>query len=310
MSKQLRAIRKLLILGDFNLPKTDWKNLTSCSPTELNFCETLKDFYLSQMVLSPTRITDESQSILDLFITNNPDNILNLHVVNPLDMQFLSDHLLVLFDFIWKPKRPPKQSRFVYSYKKADFDALRDTLDATPFLCALDNENVDDDWQCWHDLFIACVEQHVPKIKIRDINSPPWIDGEVIHLLHKKDSARKKALSRNRGGDARTSQNPAWEKYRKLRRESKALIDRKHKEYLDSIASSVCSNPKRFWSHIKARTKSGSVPNTVSHNSNKFTSPETIAEAFNDFFYSSFTDSSAINSNTEVHNCTTTTKLA
>ena len=68
------------------------------------------------MVLSPTRITDESQSILDLGI-----------------------------------------SRFVYSYKKADFDALKDTLDATPFLCALDNENVDDDWQCWHDLFIACV---------------------------------------------------------------------------------------------------------------------------------------------------------
>ena len=137
------------------------------------------------MVLSPTRITDESQSILDLVITNNPDNILNLHVVNPLDMQFSSDHLLVLFDFIWKPKRPPKQSRFVYSYKKADFDALRDTLDATPFLCALDNENVDGDWQCWHGLFIACVEQHVPKIKIRDINSPPWIDSEVIHLLHK-----------------------------------------------------------------------------------------------------------------------------
>ena len=72
---------------------------------------------------------------MDLVITNNPDNVLNLHVVNPLDMQFSSDHLLVLFDFIWKPKRPPKQSRFVYCYKKADFDALRDTLDATPFPC-------------------------------------------------------------------------------------------------------------------------------------------------------------------------------
>ena len=77
--------KKLLILGDFNLPKIDSKNLTTCFPTELNFCET---FYLAQMVLSPTRITDESQSILDLVITNNPDNVLNLHIVNPLDMQF------------------------------------------------------------------------------------------------------------------------------------------------------------------------------------------------------------------------------
>ena len=60
--------KKLLILGDFNLPKIDWKNLTTCSPAELNFCETLKDFYLSQMILSPTWIKDESQSILDLVI--------------------------------------------------------------------------------------------------------------------------------------------------------------------------------------------------------------------------------------------------
>ena len=35
----------------------------------------------------------------------------------------------------------------------------------------------------------ACVEQHVTKIKIRDINSLPWIDSKVIHFLHKKDAA-------------------------------------------------------------------------------------------------------------------------
>ena len=97
-------------------------------------------------------------------------------------MQFSTDHLLVLFNFTCKQKCPPKQSRFDYSYKKADFDALRDT-----FLCALDNESIDDKWQCWHDLFIACVEEHVPKTKIRGTNSLPWIGSEIIHLLHKKE---------------------------------------------------------------------------------------------------------------------------
>ena len=42
------------------------------------------------------------------------------------------------------------------------------------------------------------------------------------------------------------------------------------------------------------------LKNTVSHNGTKFASPETIAEAFNDFFYSSFINSLVINSNTQV----------
>ena len=212
--------KKLLILGDFNLPKADLPNLSTCSLTgrEFNYCEILKEFYLFQMVLSPTRIKGETQSILDLVITNQPDNVLNLHIVNSLDMQFSSDYSIILFDYICKLKRSPKQSRFVYRYKKANFDALRDKMNATPFLCGLDNDTIGDDWQCWQDLFTACVEQHVPKTKIRDINSPPWVDSEVIHLLHKKDAARKRAFSHNHSSIVRTSQNPAWEKYRNLHR--------------------------------------------------------------------------------------------
>ena len=61
-----------------------------CSLTgrKFNYCETLKDFYLSQMVVSPTRITGETQYILDLVITNQPDNVLNLHIVNHLICSF------------------------------------------------------------------------------------------------------------------------------------------------------------------------------------------------------------------------------
>lgn len=65
---------------------------------------------------------------------------------------------------IVKPKYQPKQTRFVYCYKKADFDGLRHTLRTTPFECGLGNDDINVDWQCWYDLFITTVEQHVPKI--------------------------------------------------------------------------------------------------------------------------------------------------
>ena len=83
--------KKLLILGDFNLPKIDWPNLSTCSLTgrEFNFCETLKDFFFNfKWFYPPTRIKGETQSILDLVITNQPDNVLNLHIVNYLICSF------------------------------------------------------------------------------------------------------------------------------------------------------------------------------------------------------------------------------
>ena len=187
----LHSNKKLLILGDFNFPKIDWSNLpvSSLSGFELDFCEILKDYFLSQVVSSPTRkANNDTQNILDLVITNYSDNILHLDIVDPNNMQFPTDHSLILFDFISKVYFISK------AYKKADFKALRETLQSILFLCFLQNDNIDDDWQCWYDLFMTAVDQHVPKVKIRDVNSPPWIDSEVIRLLHKKDAARTRIV--------------------------------------------------------------------------------------------------------------------
>ena len=50
------------------------------------------------------------------------------------------------------------------------------------------------------------------------------------------------------------------EKFRILRKESKALINRKLKEYHTSIGDSLKVNPKRFWSLFRHKTKSNSIP--------------------------------------------------
>lgn len=65
------------------------------------------------------------------------------------------------------------------------------------------NDSIDDDWKIWKDLVVGAVDLHVPKSKIRDIYSPPWIEGKVINLLHRK--AKK------------TSSCVIWENFRKIR---------------------------------------------------------------------------------------------
>ena len=55
-----------------------------------------------------------------------------------------------------------------------------------------ETNDVDIYWSQWKDLFLGEVQKCVPVKVIQDKNSPPWIDGEVRHIMRKKYRALKK----------------------------------------------------------------------------------------------------------------------
>ena len=57
-------------------------------------------------------------------------------------------------------------------------------------VCA--SENIDDYLSSWKDFFLSTAENFIPYKVIKDTNSPPWIDGEVRHVIRKKYAALKK----------------------------------------------------------------------------------------------------------------------
>ena len=84
--------------------------------------------------------------------------------------------------------------RFTFDFKKADFDALRKALSVTSLDMGFDESNyVDQCWESWRDLFLNAVESFIPKIKLKDANSPRWIYGEIIKLSRKKKQLLKQA---------------------------------------------------------------------------------------------------------------------
>ena len=76
----------------------------------------------------------------------------------------------------------------------------------------LTSDSIDVDWKIWKDLFSGAVDFRVPKSKIRDINSQPWIDEKVVNLQHRKDSTS--------GIAKKTGSSVIWETFRKLRSEA------------------------------------------------------------------------------------------
>ena len=116
----------------------------------------------------------------------------------------------------------------------------------------------------------------VPRRIIRDINSPPWIDSEVINLSKKKETASKRTRRINA-------------KYRRLRNSLRNMIDQKYNKYTKDSLDDIRTNPKRFWSFLRPKTKSTHIPSEIKFQGNTSDEPEVVANYFNNFFHSNFT---------------------
>ena len=75
---------RLLILGDFNVPKIDWvsKDLTAgARRIETQVIDTINDCFLYQHVKEPTRFKNNESSILDLIFTKEEEDVKNIQVL-------------------------------------------------------------------------------------------------------------------------------------------------------------------------------------------------------------------------------------
>ncbi|CAB4036157.1 Hypothetical predicted protein [Paramuricea clavata] len=122
-----RAYEKIIITGDFNFPKISWSEsaVIPGGEPEYLFYNTLSDHYLSQLVYIPTR----EQNTLDLLLTNMPDNIANVDIIDSSTYNLFSDHKCILFEFTQKLPASRKIRRTTYDYKRADFEGMNRALE-------------------------------------------------------------------------------------------------------------------------------------------------------------------------------------
>ena len=120
-----------------------------------------------------------------------------------------SDHKAITSDINLRRKVIKPIKRMVYNY----FDSLRATLKCLPLLDLVENESdIDSAWTKWKDLFLATVNNHISKIKVKSSHKPPYITEDIIHALNKKE-VRRRAKS--------TNSSSLWNRYRELRRSIK-----------------------------------------------------------------------------------------
>ena len=302
---------KVLVTGDFNFPDLTWNSCLVPNTTKRNisagsfeFRELTFDFFLSQVNMHPTRIN----SILDLVLSTTPEDVINLSCLEPSTMNLSSDHKLLFFDLKLCIKHLGHDSRKVYDFSRADWNALLNSLNNAD-LCPLTQTDVNDDWLRWKNLFLDTVTKYIPQRLLKRRSSPPWIDKEVKCLLRKKDLCRKKAKH--------NLCHALWQKYRDLRRKSKSMICDKRKQYFQTLPNLLRSSSKKFWSVFKSVSKNSSIPSKMKWCENdelhcSASNPTEIANMFNRYFYSVFqpSDSNIDEIDFSESNCDQTSTIA
>ena len=294
----------MVISGDFNLPNISWELIDSCSGVnELAFIDTLNDHFLSQLNNKPTR----GNNILDLVITNVPNLVNVTDVMSPEKAAVFTDHCVVAYEFKAFRKAPLKTTRYVYDYQKGDFEGLRAALSAVNLSSVLEHEDINTDWQLWKDTFLAAVSDFIPQKRLKGRNPVPWITGTIINQIKKKEYIRRKL-----------KQSPSIhlkQKFSALRAQVKRMLRESRNEFFGSLESDINSNPKRFWSILKQKSKSGNIPSRITMPVADGTpadlgtrctlrssaeTPLEIANLFNAYFASVFTQNDSLDDYTYV----------
>lgn len=151
-------------------------------------------------------------------------------------------------------KAPTETHRTMFGYSRRDFEGLCGALSAMDLSTTLEHANINLDWLQWKDTFLAAVADYIPSGRLKGRNFVPWINGTILSLIKKKNSVRQKLK--------RSPTCYLKEKFN-LCTGIKRMLREQHDKLFGSLESDINRNPKRFWSILKQKSKSCTIPNCV-----------------------------------------------
>ena len=121
----------MIILGDFN---TDILNNNS----NKNLVRIMQKFDLDHTIKEATRTTENSETCLDLIMTNHKAIIQNTQILAP----FQSDHCTVTVEISFKPYKSKAFKKTIWKFEEANIPAMEQHLNATDWTFINNSDNM------------------------------------------------------------------------------------------------------------------------------------------------------------------------
>ena len=236
----------------------------------------------SQLVDKPTRTTRDSQTIIDIIATCQPQNISHVQVV---PTTFCYHDMVGCVRKLHSIKFKPRiiKRRNYAKYNACSFNKDLEGIPWEPVSNVTENGDINEAWTNFKTKFTEVTNKHAPLIekKVRG-RETPWLSNEIKQLMRERDYAHRKARKTNKELD--------WSAYRRLRNRVNMSFRKAKENYSRKVVDENADNPRNFWKIVKrvipnkATGAKSSTTNPINVDGRVTTEATTIANGFCTFF--------------------------
>lgn len=272
--------KNVILLGDFNCNLlANTADTDQDAPYDCNRMKRiLRRFGYVNVIESPTRITANSKSLIDLIIVSP-----NLHASNVLAGSIdlgISDHHLIFAAFSTRRSNSKPKLITVRNYKDMDNEKFQRSLEEAPWHIVSAVEDVEDSVYLWETMFKDIIESNIKRrnVKVRH-KSLPWINTEIRKAMNQRYKCLKAA-------QGKPHDNPQWDIYRAKRNAVRSMLRKAEASYWIGLFKES-SSPKDFWrisNRILGKIKSDKIGPLQDSNNTIISDDRQKANLINNYF--------------------------
>lgn len=274
----------LIILGDFNIP--DYVSNNNMNPKCNLICNLANILNVKQTNIVP----NVNNRLLDLVFSN-----IGCDIVRYGDAPFVEEDTHHPSLFITFSAMPPlinnfpinKNSPKEFNFRKADFPRLYNLMLETDWLPVLEGTDVNTCCVTLCQLIGNVFESCIPLKVQRRRRFPPWFSSDLIKNIYKKEKALKNYKQHKT--------QFYYQKLCTLRRLVHTQGDLAYRDYIRNTELNIASDPSTFWSFINSKKGHTSIPGNLRDDSNDYADPQSIVDAFANYFSGVYINSSPNN---------------
>ena len=200
------------------------------------------------MIKRPTRVTDRTQTLIDVILTNIPDNFKLSGEFDP----GLSDHYMTFGLMNTRIKQHKRRVITFRSKKNLNHEELKKDIEAMPWQVMETFDSVEDKCHFWHKLVGPIIDKHLPvkRMRVREKDVP------YMTLEWKKAIRKKRRYAKQYAREKNEENKELRNKWRNsATRERRLAI----KAYWEKLSEELKSKPREFFNafrpFIQTKTK-------------------------------------------------------
>ena len=282
-----------VIVGDFNYPQIDWKNLRTNRTGDAQarrFLETILENYLHQHIEQPTRARgEENPNVLDLLFTNELNMVTEVNHMSPLGK---SDHCILSIDIECYTEINRLTEEY-YIYNKGKYDKMKQELQID-WEIKLEHLDANGQWETIKNEIKRSMEKNIPKVRRTNTihirkKQQSTLEENTIRLIKKKHRLWKRYIE--------TKDQSKYREYCKIRNNIKTQIRNRKRQVEQMVARDSKEDPKKFWKYVKSKSKTKEKVTNLKYkdengNIKTTTSDSEKANVLQDFFSTVYTTES------------------